>query len=674
MRKDCKMKANNCGADLGGNTCTGDHSKLLHGSTNVYCAALNAAAQKPLSGSDLFSCVKESEETIFYHQDIPFKKSKVKARVMWDKGSNRVLIREDFAEKNRLISKEVTYMIEVVGKELEQVHSKIYLIDLLDMYGNIHTIWGYGVPKIMTSCIPDLTSIKQLFPHIPDQAFSPLPAAEVDVLIGLNMNELQPAGGLGNDRVGGLTALRSLFGCGWVIGGHSDDIKATGGTSVSPAAAVLKIAKILIEPQKSLTPEFWESEGMGVLPPPRCDNCRGCMERGPCSEKAYSHSVKKQAELDLIKSKTKLKNGEVWCDYPFTKDPSCLSNNRNTVVKVEEKVEKDLIRDNLHEVYNNQIRDFIKRGVAVKLTEDELASWTGPFQYITHHAVLKDSVTTPVRVVSNSSFNNGGKSLNKCLASGPNSLNPMLDVMLRYRCRPVGVQFDMAKAYNTLRTGPLERHTRRFVWRFSPSEPWQDFALDRVHFGDTCAATQLEVGKDLVADAGAHIDPEAAARIKNDVYVDDGLTGGSQEQVDRFIGSKTAEGDYDGTFSEILKLGNFKVKAFGISGQKVSEESSLLGSKVLGYDYNIEEDIMTVTFPINVSRKKRSVRLEPDLTLQDVESLKTKALSKRILLGVVNGFGDFLGIAKPFTIRFQVLMRKLFMLEEPLTWDQSVPE
>ena len=370
MRKDCKMKANSCGADLGGSACTGDHSKLLHGSTNVYCAALNAGNQKPLSGPDQFSCVKESEETLFYHQDIPFKRSKVKARVMWDKGSNRVLIREDFAEKNRLISKEVTYMIEVVGKELEQVHSKIYLIDLLDMYGNIHTIWGYGVPKIMTSCIPDLSSVRPLFPHIPDQAFSPLPAAEVDVLIGINMNELQPAGGLGNDRVGGLTALRSLFGCGWVIGGHSDDIKATGGTSVSPAAVILKIAKILIEPQKSLTPEFWESEGMGVLPPPRCDSCRGCMERGLCSEKSYRHSVKKQAELDLIKSKTKLKNGEVWCDYPFIKDPSCLSNNRNTVLKVEEKVEKDLIRDNLHEVYNNQIRDFIKRGVAVKLPED----------------------------------------------------------------------------------------------------------------------------------------------------------------------------------------------------------------------------------------------------------------------------------------------------------------
>ena len=143
--------------------------------------------------------------------------------------------------------------------------------------------------------------------------------------------------------------------------------------------------------------------------------------------------------MDLIKRKTKLKDGEVWCDYPFTKDPSCLPYNRNTVVKVEEKVEKDLIRDNLHEIYNEQIRDQLRRGVAVKLSEDDLKSWTGPCQYITHHAVLNDSVTIPCRVESNSSFNNGGNSLNSCMATGPNSLNPMLDVILRFSCWPVAV-------------------------------------------------------------------------------------------------------------------------------------------------------------------------------------------------------------------------------------------
>ena len=92
-----------------------------------------------------------------------------------------------------------------------------------------------------------------------------------------------------------------------------------------------------------------------------------------------------------------------------------------------------------------------------------------------------------------------------------------------------------------------------------------------------------------------------------------------------------------------------------------------MGNKVLGYDYDIEKDMLAVAFPVNLSRKKRSVRVEPNLTLNDVEKLRSRTLTKRILLGVVNGFGEFLGIASPFTIKVKVLMRQLFLLE----WSRS---
>ena len=129
----------------------------------------------------------------------------------------------------------------------------------------------------------------------------------------------------------------------------------------------------------------------------------------------------------------------------------------------------------------------------------------------------------------------------------------------------------------------------RFIWRFDPSEPWQDFALDRVHFGDASAATQLEVGKDIVAAAGKDIDPVASQRIQDDVYVDDGLTGGDEEQVERFIGVKQEDGQYDGTFAKILAKGNFKIKAFAKFGSKSSEETDLMENKVLGYTSPIEK-------------------------------------------------------------------------------------
>ena len=47
----------------------------------------------------------------------------------------------------------------------------------------------------MTSEVPDLSPIRKLFPHLPSEAFNALATKDVDVLMGLNMNELQPAGG-----------------------------------------------------------------------------------------------------------------------------------------------------------------------------------------------------------------------------------------------------------------------------------------------------------------------------------------------------------------------------------------------------------------------------------------------------------------------------------------------
>ena len=98
-----------------------------------------------------------------------------------------------------------------------------------------------------------------------------------------------------------------------------------------------------------------------------------------------------------------------------------------------------------------------------------------------------------------------------------------------------------------------------------------------------------------------------------------------------------------------------------------------MGNKVLGYAYDLKRDMLSVQFKINLSRKKRSVREFPDLSLHEVGQLRSQKLSKRVLLGVTNSFGDFLGVASPFIIRFKVQMRKLFLLEEPISWDEQVP-
>ena len=385
------------------------------------------------------------------------------------------------------------------------------------------------------------------------------------------------------------------------------------------------------------------------------------------------HSRKEQEELDAIKQGVKLENGELHVQYQFCKDPRSLPNNRAVAVKIAEKLEKRLIAEGHLEFYNQEFKKYFERGAAIKLSAEEIDSWQGPCNYISHHGVEQDSLSTPLRIVTNSSLKNGGKSLNDCLITGPKSLNSMFDIMLRFRCRESGLVFDLSKAYNCLKTGPVERHVRRFIWRFEQSEPWQDFAFDCVAFGDCPAANCLEVARDLTAEAGRQIDPIAADKIIKDSYVDDGVTGGTTEEVERMKGVRQEDGKFNGTIPRILNTGNLSTKVIVTTGETDKEVTALIGDSVLGYGWNTASDDMSMSLPVNVSKKRtKKLRSGPNLTLDSLDQLKSLKLSKRLCLSVASGFHDFIGIGCPFTLRFKLLMQQLFELNPTLSWDDEL--
>ena len=108
----------------------------------------------------------------------------------------------------------------------------------------------------------------------------------------------------------------------------------------------------------------------------------------------------------------------------------------------------------------------------------------GPVNWITHHDVLKDSTTTPIRLVSNSSFPNGSTALNDLLVKGPNTLNCLLKNLVRFRGYEVSLVSDISKSYNSIKTGEVERHVRRYWFRFSQNEPWKVYSANCIMFGD----------------------------------------------------------------------------------------------------------------------------------------------------------------------------------------------
>ena len=106
----------------------------------------------------------------------------------------------------------------------------------------------------MSHSSPDLSHLQSSLPHVPAEALSQLAYGEIDVLVGLNFNELQPdVENIHRDKVGGIIALKSIFGCGYVLGGHHDGI--TSNPQISPVAALVRVAKLKIVPEPSFTPD-----------------------------------------------------------------------------------------------------------------------------------------------------------------------------------------------------------------------------------------------------------------------------------------------------------------------------------------------------------------------------------------------------------------------------------
>lgn len=683
QKSDCRVPKGKCGLGKDGNKCQSDHSRMLCGSGVAYCGNLRMTASSGDSSSSVSSpsisssadsdsdeCFPDLDaETLLSFQDIKLLGVEEDQRSCFDGGSNRCLIRNEFAKEQNFRSQKIKYRLKAMGTKEKVEETEFFIFDIQDNHGVITKVWAFGIDDIMPEPDPvDLQSIRHIFPHLPGIAFESAEKKPINLLIGNNFLSLHPSGGQGRNAVENLRALHSNFGSGWVISGAHKLLKPSSPNLSSQAVTMARFNRVDISP---VLPDFWQGECMGVLPQKRCGRCLSCTT---CSDPGLIHSRRDAEDLECLKKGVKLVDGELHVQYQFKKDPKSLPNNRATAVKIAEKLEQRLMKEGHREYYNQEFQKYLDRGAALKLSQEELDSYQGPINYISHHGVEQDSVTTPLRIVSNSSLKNGGKSLNDCLITGPNSLNSMFDCMLRFRCHECALVFDLTKAYNQLKTGLVERHLRRMIWRFSPDEPWMDFAFDCVAFGDCPAGNFLEIGRNLTAEVNKHHDPVASGKVARDTYVDDGVTGGSKAEVARMKGHRLGNGSYSGTLAKIL--GKLKMKVIITTGETDEELKHLIGNKVLGYLWNATTDEMGVNLPVNITKKKnKKLRSGPALTVDTLDLLAGVKLSKRICLGITNGFLDFMGIACPFTVRFKLLMKELFEDKElSLGWDDAIPD
>ena len=143
-----------------------------------------------------------------------------------------------------------------------------------------------------------------------------------------------------------------------------------------------------------------------------------------------------------------------------------------------------------------------KRTVVSEVSQAEMLVNTGPINYITHHEVYKpSSLSTPVCLISNSSFKNGSTNLNEITVKGPNTLADIYNNLFKFRSYQVALVFNITKAYNSIKTGLVEGHLQRFWFREDlGTDEWKIYRFNCVQFGDRPAAALMTISMEKTAE------------------------------------------------------------------------------------------------------------------------------------------------------------------------------
>ncbi len=444
--------------------------------------------------------------------------------------------------------------------------------------------------------------------------------------------------------------------------------------------------------------EWWRWESIGAACEPKCGGCR-C---GNCQPGGKEMTLAEEKELEIIKKgltyimkEDTHVNSPHWdAKYPWIEDPTSPPNNKSAVEATFLKTERQLEREpEWKAAYTAQVHEIVERRAAMELTEEIKGNWNGPVWYVSHLVALNPhSVTTPVWLVWNSSQRFKGLSMNDILLKGPDVLNPIRAVLLRFRKGVYAALGDIKKMYNSVWLVEREVHLHRFLWRDKPDEDMKEYAITRVNIGDRPAGciAQLAMRETARLPIFTHLEEECRV-LEEDSYVDDILT--SHNSLEELV--KITQGVED-----ILKAGGFFLKPWMWSGQSgrwrtveeipkkqmaATQHKTIIlpnqmrdeDNKALGVGYQLEEDKLYMLTSVNFSKRKR--KMGENLTKEEVRRGTPDPLSRRELLSQVAGLYDPLGLVTPVKQKGAILVRRAFqeagggkMTQE--SWDEPLSE
>ena len=401
----------------------------------------------------------------------------------------------------------------------------------------------------------------------------------------------------------------------------------------------------------------------------RCEKCKLC--KCSVSNRTKMMSLNERIEQQMIEESVSVNLDEkrVYVDLPFVKPADQFLSDKhggNDNYKQAEKVYKSQCKasDDIKARVKEAHKDLVSKGFLKKLEDlpqqhQELIN-NGAFRhYMPWRYVLKDSASTPVRLVVDPSMSG----LNECLAKGENKMKKIQDILNRARTKKFIWTSDISKLYNRLHLKPSSYRYQLFLFGdLDPSKPPDVYVMLVAWYGVSSSANQATYALEKLATLLKDQYPLAYIVIILDTYVDD-MIGGDHtkekclEQIEQVL--------------KVLEAGGFSAKFVILSGHPELEDSL----KVLGYKWNVSQDTFSPGFTeLNFNIKKRGIKSPNPFPVQNPADvsllLESTEITRRMVISRVCEFWDTSGWWEPYKLQLKLDCQALSGLD----WDKPLSQ
>ena len=361
-----------------------------------------------------------------------------------------------------------------------------------------------------------------------------------------------------------------------------------------------------------------------------------------------SWSREDQSVIDFWDSETKMVNGHFEIPIPWRDRTEPLPNNYVVAKSRLDSLQRKLDKGNGYDQYNSEIDKLLTKGYAEVVPDDEIFS-NDRVWYIPHHGV--STVKKPLRVVFDCASKFKGKSLNDRCLQGPDLVNKLLSVLLRFRQHSIAIQADIEAMYNQVRMPLRDRDALRFLWYIDGK--LQYYRMTSHLFGGVwCASSSTYALRRTVNETPA-VEPLVEYAINHAFYVDDCLISVPDVASGRTVIKEAPL---------VLANGGFNLTKFAVNDVVLLSEvaESCRSKEVVEFGTECETKALGVNW--RIATDEFFFAIQRDLNVP---------LSRRSMLSLISSIYDPLGLISPIVLGGRLLFQEATMRK--LSWDEQIP-